>query len=513
FISLAFRYQDFYVFREFNADKAHQLHGAYQLLQGNGVSLESYDLNTLQAHQRPLIAWPPAYSYLVAGASKISGLSVFEASWAVDVLTLAALWCVLLWLSLLLRFTLLQTAILFVLFGLCRTPWVYLWSADIIGTVLFLYSAALNVSFIQQKGTQWTSVRFAFLQFILIGTMVFLKYSLFPVYTSLCLSVFSFSWKAEKKHYRMGIMLAATIFVLLGLLLLYNKTLTNHATEMGSRYRKGLFFENLLMFNAFLFHAFIYLEGIMQRMQSYWLQYFLQILNAVFVAFILFHLGKKMLAGKADYFSHLVFWTTVSVCSFLAFLSVYYPQEVFVGTYHWTYVKELHYFSSAAFLLTIYLIRNFHMQVPRTIFAFLAFAFIGLAAVYGLGLTTYYTLTKNRAASFENMIGHAMKANEFIRKHQDSNTYFLSLTGNQAVDAQVLSIAAINGAKVTFNYDGFFPDEYLAPLFTKQKTFPPGKKIIVYLESNMRVVDSLLPGLAHHIEQNQDGQNFLVVNP
>src|SRR5438309_10962680 len=92
--SLLFRFYDFYLFREPNADKAHELFAASEWLHGKGISLESYDLNTLTAHTRPLTAWPPAYSIFVAGISKVSGLSVYGASWVLDLMTITALWFV-----------------------------------------------------------------------------------------------------------------------------------------------------------------------------------------------------------------------------------------------------------------------------------------------------------------------------------------------------------------------------------------------------------------------------------
>jgi len=512
--SFAFRCEDFYLFREFNADKAHQLHAAYELLQGNGVSLESYDLNTFQAHQKPLVAWPPGYSYVVAGTSKVTGLSVYGASWAVDIFALAALWCVLLWFTFLLRFTVLQTAVLFLLIGYGRTPWVYLWSADTLGAALFLISAALNVYVVNQKGRKINVAVFALAQLVLISVMCFLKFSLFPAYFSLAFSVFSFSWKGKEKHYRAGLIMLLSILVSMGLLLLYNLRLSGDGSSIGSleQQHRGLFFSNLLMYSPFLVKSLIYYEGIVQRMQSHRIELFLQALNLLVIFLILFHIGKRMLAGKADYFSHLVFWTTVCVCSFLSFLSVYYSQETFIGTYYWTYVKELRYFLPVIFLLTLYLIRNFQVRLPHAVFSAFTLAFIGFAALFGFGLNSYYKFTGNRAGSFENMVGRIVSANQFVHNRQDSNTYFLSLTGNSGVDAQVTSFAAINGSKVVISYDGIFPDAYLSRLFSKEKPLPAGKKVIIYISDNVRIIDSLNPLLPHRIEQDQKGDKFLLVN-
>lgn len=514
-VSLAFRYQDFYVFREFNADKAHQLQAAYELLQGKGVSLESYDLKTFQPHELPLVAWPPGYSYIVAGLSKLTGLSVYQASWAVDALAIAMLWCILLWLTFMLRFNLLQTALLFLFTGFFRTPWFYLWSADVIGTVFFLLAAAINVYFLQKKEGKANLAAFTLLQFPLIAAMCFLKYSLLPAYVALALSVFSFSMGQQQKHYRTGFALTGAVLVSLGLLILYSKLLSGHATDMvkASQKPKGLYFQNLLMYNAFLVNSFIYMEGLLQRVHLWWAQLSVQLLNGLIVLVLLFQLGKRMAAGKADYFMHLVFWTTVCVCGFLALLSVVYPQETFVGIYFWTYVKELRYFLPVVFLLIVYLIRHFHLRLPRTASSALAFVFVGVAAVFGFALNSYYKLTHNRAASFQNMVGRIERAEKFVRNRQDSNTYFLSMTGNSAVDAQATSLAAISGAKVVISYDGVFPDAYLSPLFSKARPLPHGKKVIIYLNDNLRIADSLNPQLAHHIEQDAEGEKFLLVTP
>ncbi len=514
-LSLAFRYEDFYLFREFNADKAHQLQAAYELLQGKGVSLESYDLTDFQPHTRPLLAWPPGYSYAVAGISKLTGLSVYNSSWGLDVLALAALWCILLWFAVLLRFTLVQSAILFLLFGFCRTPWVYFWSADTLGTVLFLFSAVLNVNLMQRRNGKNNLVLFALMQFAVICAMCFLKYSLAPAYFSLAIAAFSFSWKAKQKHYRTGFILLCSILLSFGLLAAYNVTLKANAAELGNLYQqeRGLFFGNLLMFNAFFLKSLFYIEGFLQKAGSHKLEVFIQVLNLALVFLVLFHIGRRMIKGKADYFSHLVFWTTLSVCGFLSLLSVAYAQETFIGTYRWTYVKELRYFAPAVFLLVIYLIQNFQLRLPRTAFSALAFALIGFAVLYGFGLNGYYMLTKNRAGSFENMDGRIVRANQFMHERQDSNTYFLSMTGNSETDAQATSLAAISGSKVVITYDGTFPDAYFSTLFSKSKRLPPEKKIIVYLNKNEKVLDSLNPSLRHRVEQNKNGEEFLLVNP
>ena len=68
-----FRLNEFYNYRDFNTDKARQLHGAYNLMQGKGVSFKSYDLNNFTPSYRPIIDWPPAYSFFTAGISYISG--------------------------------------------------------------------------------------------------------------------------------------------------------------------------------------------------------------------------------------------------------------------------------------------------------------------------------------------------------------------------------------------------------------------------------------------------------
>lgn len=485
------------------------------MLHGKGVSLESYDLSTFQAHERSLLAWPPGYSYAVAGVCKVTGLSVYQSSWAVDVLAMAALWCVLLWFTFLLRFTLLQTTVLFLLAGFCHTPWVYLWSADTLGSVLFLFSAALNVYFIQRDPGKRNSAWFVLLQFLLIGAMCFLKYSLLPAYLSLALSIFSFSWKGKKKNFIPGLFLIGAIIISLALLFLYNKNLSGHTNEMGNLYQqqKGLFFSNLLMYDPFLLKSLIYFEGILQRLQSYRAESFIRLLNISLVLLTIAHIGRRMLGGRADYFSHLVFWTVVAVCTFLSVLSLFYQQQKFIGTYAWTYVKEFRYFTPVTFLLTLYLIRNFHFRMPRTVFSGFAFVFIGFAAVFGLGLSGYYKFTHNKAGSFENMVGHVTGANKFVHEKQDSNTYFVSMTGNSGIDAQVTSLAAISGSKVVISYDGAFPDSYVSPLFSKDQPLRQGKKVIVYVSENQKILDSLNPRLPHSIEQDEKGDTFLLVNP
>lgn len=515
-VSFAFRAQDFYLFREFNADKAHQLQAAYELLQGHGVSLKTYDLNTFAAHQRPLLAWPPGYSYLVAGVSGLFGASVYNAAWMIDVLAFAILWCALLWFTIQLRFTLFQTGLLFLLAGFCRTPWIYTWSADALGTALFLLSAAANLYFVQKKSRSkidW--IGFALAQSGLVGAMCFLKYSLLPAYLSLAFSLFSFSWREKQKHFRTGFFLLAAAAVTFALLQLYNRVHSVQEGDAGNLYlqQTGWFFGNLKMYSAFLLKSFVYIDGFLDKANSQALLILAQLLNALLVAIILLHIGKRIWKGGADYFSHLVFVTTISICGFMAFLSVRYGQQVFVGTYRWTYVKEVRYFLPVVFLLAIYLIRHFHPRMPRTAFNAFAFAAVAFVAFYGLALHGYYKLTGNRAGSFDNLVGKLVRAKQYVNENRTGDTYFVAMTGNSAIDAEVTSLAAMDGTKVVISYDGIFPDDYLSPLFSKSKTLPSEKRVIVYLSNNLRVVDSLNPLLPRRIEGNTDGEKFLIVNP
>lgn len=140
-VALAHQTWDQYVHCQFGWDKVDQLAGAVRLCAGRGLTLE--ELNTEDLSRplaRPLVGWPPGYSYLAAGMLSV-GAGVWQAALAIDVFSAAlylASWYVLAACS---RMGLRSRTWLWTFWALAYCPLVRLTSSDQLAAAL--YSAGL----------------------------------------------------------------------------------------------------------------------------------------------------------------------------------------------------------------------------------------------------------------------------------------------------------------------------------------------------------------------------------
>jgi hypothetical protein len=189
-------------------------------------------------------------------------------------------------------------------------------------------------------------------------------------------------------------------------------------------------------------------------------------------------------------------------------LSLKFPKDP-QGIYFWTYVKEYRYFAPAIFLIIVYLFKTygaFEKGMRRHILTYMLF----FAIVWATGLKLYYTYIGNKAASFENMYGRIFTVADHVNKLADKDTYFVSYTGDVVFDTQVTSIVAIKDIKVAMSYYGYFPDStFKTPFMAKQ--ISAGKKIIVYLDHNRQMLDSVNAMNSHVVDTMADGGTFLVI--
>ena len=513
FSSLAIRYHEYYTFREFNSDKARQLHGAYELMQGRGVSFVSYNLNTFQPLVKPIIDWPPVYSYMAAGISYVTHTNLYTASVVADVLCLLALWLTLLWLSQLLAFNTIQKVLLFVFLGLSKTLIGSIYSADLIGSTLFLFACCVNIRYTQEPDKQRRGAFFA-LQFCLIAIMVFFKYSLFPAAASLGISLFTYGSAAKNKRFRTAAFYLLALFIAsIGLLLLRNSLISGYSTMYTERSMGDgrWHFGNLLLFNPFIMSSFFYLQPLYQRMN--W-----QIVNAITVpcsiaifGWIIWDAGKRMINKKADYYDHLCLITILAVTGFIALLSIRYPRAISNGI-HWTYVMEFRYFAPACFLVIIYFFKNFKIRGNRNFRSLLLSSFVAASVAVTVLLSAYYWVIDNKASSFASLYGKVVKAADYATAQKGNNTYFVSLSNNMLQDAQITSLAAIQGVKVVVNYYGYFPDSTFNVLFARDAVIAPGKKVLVYIGQNTAVLNRINPRNHYRIEKDaDDGAQFLII--
>jgi hypothetical protein len=131
--------------------------------------------------------------------------------------------------------------------------------------------------------------------------------------------------------------------------------------------------------------------------------------------------------------------------------------------------------------------------------------------IYALGLKVYYSIINNRAGSFENMHGKVFDVAEYLKGQKDENTFFISMTNEDVTNTNVTSLAAIKDIKVVMNYYGYYSDSAFYNLFSKDAIIQPGKKVIIYLDQNKTIIDSINKQNKMRFEKTKKGQQLLVI--
>lgn len=520
--SLAFRFYEYYHFREMNTDKARQLQGAYELLRGNGLSFESYDLRTFQPAYVPIVEWPPGYSLLIAAISFSTGVDVYTASFILDGLCLAGLWACMAWLMSLLDFTLLQRCLLFLFLGLSKTPLNLISSSDLLGTVVFLAACTVAVWHVGLPPQRRRPALFYAAEATCLLLMVFLKYSLLPACFAVGASLMAYSFFSKEKFYKTGLVLFGVLLLFIVALFIHNQWRSGHLTDMHNRYetgKAGLHLDNLAMFNPFLVSGLVHIELFYQRFHIDTVRAIGLVLTAVLSAGVLLVIAERIKARRADYFDHLVYVTLFSVVGFLVLLSVYYPKDDHPTSHQWTYVKNFRYFAPAVFLLLLFLVRMLRYPARTLSWQNAMVHFTAACLLFGIGLAGYYIITNNRAASYANLDGKFLRIKQVTDSLRHDQTYFVSLTrkhgddpGGRLTDTKATSVVATAGTKVVVSGENYFPENQYSVLFSDSALLPRGKRVIVFLDENTKMLDSINRNNRHWLGQTAYGERYLVIN-
>lgn len=519
-LSLAARFHEYYFFREMNSDKARQLQGAYELLHGHGVSYKSYDLKTFQPAYVPIVEWPPAYSFLVAGVSFFTGGDVYKASFVLDGLALTGLWLCLLWLTSLLRFGLMPRCVLFLFLGVSKPPLNAILSSDLLGTVVFLAACGLALWHVSTPPQGRKPVAFFTGQAVCLFLMVSLKYSLLPACVAVGASFLLYSFFSKEKFYKTGLALLGIFGLCLFVVFLYNHIISGRVNVMHNRYlsqERSLQFSNLSLFNPFIVATFFHLDLLYQRFFIPAVHAAALALTAALFAVISISIVQKMRRTEARFFDYFVFTVSFSVIAFLSALSVYLPRDVH-PTHEWTYVKDFRYFSPAVFMVLLYLLKNFQWPLKRNLQSLLS-VFTAAGIAFALLLSAYYFATHNRAGSYANLYGKYLRIQHVVDSLKNDQTYFIALTADAGDDAngrqnntKATSLVAANDTKVVMSSEFYFPDSSYSVLFSKSSLVMPGKRVIVFLDGNTKILDSLNLANRHTFGQTAYGERYLVIN-
>ena len=504
-----------------NTDKARQLEAAYELLQGHGVSLESYNLTTFQPAFVPIVEWPPGYSFLIAGTSFFTGGNVYKASFILDALALTGLWVCLLWLTSLLQFELLPRCALFLFLGISKPPLNEIPSADLCGTVAFLAACGLAVWHMSKPLLQRKPLIFFGGQSVFLFIMVSLKYSLLPACFAIGASFIVYSFFSKENFYKTGLALLGLFGVCLFAVFLYNDMRSGHLNGLYNRYaspERHLHLSNLTLFNPFIIATFFHLDVFRQRFNIPVVQAVAVAATAALFIVIVIAIFQKIKKSQAVFFDHLVYTVIISVVAFLAALSVYLPKDIH-PTLQWTYVKDFRYFAPAVFMVLLYLLKNFRFELKRKNLQTMLSVFTTASMAFALLLGIYYWMIHNQAASYANLNEKYWRIQHVVDSLKNDQTYFISLTaqagddpGGRLQDTKAASVIATSGTKVIVSGEGYFPVANYSALFADSVLLAPGKQIIVFIDRNTKLLDSLNLHNRHQLGQTAYGEKYLVIN-
>lgn len=506
--SLVFILNEKYRYRDFNSDKGRQVHAAYNLLHNDGVSYRSIDLRNGEALTKPIIDWPPAYSYLVAGASYLTNGDLFAASVFTDMLFIVLMWVGLFWIMSLLRMDILQQMLVFVFLATSKTPLLFVIGSDLYGGVFFLFSAALAVWYVKYaKQDRRDNILFYLLQLISITAMVFLKYSLFPATFVFGASMIAYAMHhGRKKYYSKGAILIIFGFVAFAMLLMYNKSVSGLYSNMSTRHDEsisGWYFENLLHVNPYAIQSFIYYVPISLRVPSIF--NVISVLSAVILLVLFFILAKRILQGKGAFFDYLLLCTNLFMLAFLGYMSVKNPMDNPGPDYYWTYVMEFRYYFPSILLLVLMVFRNsrFVVKVKQVRVGIIPV----LLVVYSIGLYMYYMAVHNDVGTFERHYRPVVDVADYVDSIANEHTVFMSYSELAPEDAKITSFVASRGVDVSMSYYKYFPDNTFNVPFTGK--IKEGIKLVMFIGENEDVIKNLSPENDYTITDTKSGK-FIV---
>lgn len=512
--TLLIRYNQYYIFREFNSDKARQLHGAFNLLNGKGLSYESYDLNNFQPLLQPINEWPPAYSYLTAGISRIGSFDIYTSSVVLDFIAITILWLSLLWMTKLLQFSLLQQMLLFVFLSLSKSVLPEFLSADLLGVALFILSCTLNIHYVKNvRIGKMKGLSFFAAQFIIFFLLIFLKFSLIPAAATIGLSTLLYGESTSVKQFRKsGVILLGLCFLSIALLFLYNKQFSGNSVTLQKVTSLSSFhFQNLALFNPFIIVSLFYFDPLYLRFNAELLERIALIGTLIILTFLFIDIGRKLYVKRATYFESLILTSILAVSGFLILVSLTVPKDNFNG-YEWTFVREYRYFAPAILLFLIYAFGSFQLKKHQNFYQASLSVLVGLSMVSVIVLSGYYLLIKNKSTSFDSLYGKVFQVSEYMKKHHNENTYFLSLSNDLATDTEITSLMALNGSKVTLTYSNRFPDSTKNIIFSNHKPLANGKKVVIYYGKNKQVPEKINKANKYWIEKDATGEEFLIIH-
>lgn len=444
-----------------NSDKAAQLEATRNLMAGDGLTIESVDLNDISiVHSKPMIGWPPGYSLLLIALSPFTSDLVT----ATNVLNVLFLFSYLIISYHLLRKLSIPTSgivVFYVFTILTMQPILQMTTTDIISFDLFLLLVYLMLAACQNEARGWG-------YFVVLGLLGFLaaivKYNMiafvfFVPAVLVSLGLFS----KNKNMFRGGMISGFTMGVTTIGFLVFQKYYTGHYTYL-SAYASGggLHVDNLYRHSPFYFE-FLYARDPFKLLPANISKHIADV-PTLFTALMLAAVGFMTIAGLWSILRQrtldirkltIAFGGLITIVNvaMLYYLSLTSPQQV----NGWTYVEEFRYYGPACFLFLIFCIvgsfeKRTWIRIPVMLVLASSLVFGIANRVYKIkiyGWSSLFDLSKldlTSADSPEIMILRNVR--DVVISNPLTNVVYTDYTSNQR-------LMTLSGAHVLWDFNTF----------------------------------------------------------
>jgi hypothetical protein len=360
-IAVAARLIQTIYFFHLGVDRSFQSLAAYNFLEGHGVSIAHIYSNDLAAPvYKPLIKWPPGYSLLLAPFYILFNHNYFLAGFAVCFLSVL----VLIYISrriLALLNTPVSLINIYTLLSAFFIPYFqFLTDTDGVATAGFLVALYFTLLLLRTKHN-WKKQTALLTIFLFV--CAFLKYLFIPLVfippAFLLAKGFADKDATLKKA---GLMSFMVLFITVGSLLLYQKTISGTAAYISEPGR-GFYPEHILDTYPLVPSAFLSLETIQRLFDIKGTEYnivfrFYQCLYMLLLGLSVFYVAKNIFKNKfrkisvTNSFYYITFLLSLATIALLTVLSLFVAPEKDSGTL-WTYVEDIRYYCLATVLIHI----------------------------------------------------------------------------------------------------------------------------------------------------------------
>lgn len=339
-------------------DKSRQIHAAFNIEQGLGyVEKTVPSLNELTPHIEPLSMWPPGYSYLLCGVNTMVHDFLLSAYMLDLLLTLTLALCLMALSSLLMEPRGVNVWY-YIFLGCSFVPFQLMTSSDLLAALLYTAGVTCMLYGFRRENSWFLWIAGA----LLIALTPIVRFAYAPLL--MVLPVTGFLLYRKNRIYRP---LLAGLIALIGgaSLIVLSGSLPSTQIENNPYWvdnGKSWYPENLLYVDPFPAKSIFFIDSILQRLDggiinslqhplsriiwaalcllSLWI-----VLELVFRAVRLLRLPGNL---QTDSLFLLTFVTTLgTTSSFMIYLSLTWPGQVFGNTDYWTFVCETRYFAPA----------------------------------------------------------------------------------------------------------------------------------------------------------------------